>query len=455
MSPTTRYQFCFAYINLCGIEDEGYMCVPAKQKLRDGISNLLDGFGIQCILSQKGLLLNPESYKALQQEPTCTKNVRFERIEKIEHVQSSHKYVYDLTVEDTKNMTVLNGIACRDTFHFAGIGSKNVTLGIPRLQEILGCSKHPKTPLTTVKDKKALAMKYTCISDLRRPSRPDDHLGNYWDFPDKGVSKETAEKTWGSPTRLVLEADYDIVDMFEYVAYNKIGNRLIVDAYGELPVSRGVPGAEWCKWVDDHVETTLQDFSEIMKVCDNINSLYTNDICKMGKIYGIECARQCLMIEIRKILDHYGIYINVRHLLLLIDTMTFRGYLTPLSRHGLKKSKASALKRCTFEEVVTVLHEAALKEEVDRVDEVSACILTGKCAKLGANTVTVLKDHVMEKKYQVERPKEDEGADMWIPIQTMPWNAMHANIPSINIPNKKAKSVSPKYQPSLSPKYRP
>jgi hypothetical protein len=350
---------------------------------------------------------------------------------------------------------VLNGIACRDTFHFAGIGSKNVTLGIPRLQEILGCSKHPKTPLTTVKDKKALAMKYTCISDLRRPSRPDDHLGNYWDFPDKGVSKETAEKTWGSPTRLVLEADYDIVDMFEYVAYNKIGNRLIVDAYGELPVSRGVPGAEWCKWVDDHVETTLQDFSEIMKVCDNINSLYTNDICKMGKIYGIECARQCLMIEIRKILDHYGIYINVRHLLLLIDTMTFRGYLTPLSRHGLKKSKASALKRCTFEEVVTVLHEAALKEEVDRVDEVSACILTGKCAKLGANTVTVLKDHVMEKKYQVERPKEDEGADMWIPIQTMPWNAMHANIPSINIPNKKAKSVSPKYQPSLSPKYRP
>ena len=209
------------------------------------------------------------------------------------------------------------------------------------------------------------------------------------------------------------------------------------------------------------METTLQDFGEIMTVCDDINSLYTNDICKMEKMYGIECARQCLMIEIRKILDHYGIYINVRHLLLLIDTMTFRGYLTPLSRHGLKKSKASALKRCTFEEVVTVLHEAALKEEVDHVDEVSACILTGKCAKLGANTVTVMKDHVMEKKYQVERPKEDEGADMWIPIQTMPSTLVDANIPcipSINIPNKKAKceeSFSPKYQPSLSPKYQP
>ena len=109
-----------------------------KPILRDGLSNLLDGFGIECTVSQKGLLLDPKAYSALQEEPECTKNVRFERIEKIEHVKSSHKYVYDLTVEHTKNMTLLNGIACRDTFHFAGIGSKNVTLGIPRLQENFG-----------------------------------------------------------------------------------------------------------------------------------------------------------------------------------------------------------------------------------------------------------------------------------------------------------------------------
>lgn len=455
LSSEARYQFCLSYIELCGINDEGYMCVPAGPTLRDGISNLLDGFGIECILSPKGLMLEPHSYGAFKEEPESVRAVRFERIEEIEHVESSHKYVYDITVEHTKNMTLLNGIACRDTFHFAGIGSKNVTLGIPRLQEILGCSKNPKTPLTTVKDKKALSMKYTCISNLKRPSQPGDSIGNYWDFPDKGITKHAAEKKWGLPTRLVLEADYDVVDMFEYAAYCKMDNRMIIDAYGKIPESRGVPGAEWCKWIDDHVETTLQDLGEIMTICDDINSLYTNDICKMEKIYGIECARQCLMIEIRKILDHYGIYINVRHLLLLIDTMTFRGYLTPLSRHGLKKSKASALKRCTFEEVVTVLHEAALKEEVDHVDEVSACILTGKCAKLGANTVTVMKDHVMEKKYQVERPKEDEGVDMWIPIPQM-----LAEEPSMSLtpPNKKVKissSLSPKYEPSLSPKYEP
>ena len=234
-----------------------------------------------------------------------------------------------------------------------------------------------------MKDKAALQLKYDCIQDITMAPESTDSVGNYWDFPDGGISKGEAEAKWGKPTRLVLKADYDIVSMFKYAAYHKKGDRLVLDVYGEIPESRGVVGADWCKWIDDHVETTLQDLHEIMLVCDDIHSLYTNDICKMERTYGIECARMCLLIEIRKILDHYGIYINVRHLLLLIDAMTFTGHLTPLTRHGLKKSEASALKRCTFEEVVTVLHEAALKEEVDHVDEVSACILTGKVAALG------------------------------------------------------------------------
>ena len=33
-----------------------------------------------------------------------------------------------------------------NTFHFAGVASKNVTLGVPRLKEIINVSKSPKTP---------------------------------------------------------------------------------------------------------------------------------------------------------------------------------------------------------------------------------------------------------------------------------------------------------------------
>ncbi|RZF41631.1 hypothetical protein LSTR_LSTR015602 [Laodelphax striatellus] len=37
-----------------------------------------------------------------------------------------------------------------NTFHFAGVSSKNVTLGVPRLKEIINISKKPKAPSLTV-----------------------------------------------------------------------------------------------------------------------------------------------------------------------------------------------------------------------------------------------------------------------------------------------------------------
>ena len=59
-----------------------------------------------------------------------------------------------------------------------------------------------------------------------------------------------------------------------------------------------------------------------------------------------------------------------------------------------------------------MLHEAALNEEVDPVDGVSPCILAGKVAALGSNTVTVMKDHVMEKKWKVDPPLKNPR--VWI-----------------------------------------
>ena len=37
-----------------------------------------------------------------------------------------------------------------NTFHYAGVSAKNVTLGVPRLKEIINVSKKPKTPSLTV-----------------------------------------------------------------------------------------------------------------------------------------------------------------------------------------------------------------------------------------------------------------------------------------------------------------
>lgn len=45
--------------------------------------------------------------------------------------------------EPTTQMTL-------NTFHFAGVSDRNVTLGVPRLQELLDASKKMKTPSVTV-----------------------------------------------------------------------------------------------------------------------------------------------------------------------------------------------------------------------------------------------------------------------------------------------------------------
>lgn len=37
-----------------------------------------------------------------------------------------------------------------NTFHFAGVSSKNVTLGVPRLKEVINVAKTLKTPMITI-----------------------------------------------------------------------------------------------------------------------------------------------------------------------------------------------------------------------------------------------------------------------------------------------------------------
>ena len=75
----------------------------------------------------------------------------FDKIKNIEEVSNTTNYAYDLTVADTRNFNIYNGLAMVDTFHFAGVSSKsNVTRGVPRIEEILSLSSEPKNPSLTI-----------------------------------------------------------------------------------------------------------------------------------------------------------------------------------------------------------------------------------------------------------------------------------------------------------------
>jgi DNA-directed RNA polymerase II subunit RPB1 len=89
--------------------------------------------------------ISEEDIKILKK--VINSGVYYDEIVAIEEVKPSHKYVYDLTVEDTKNFVLHNGLAVRDSFHHSGIATLSSSLqGVPRMQELLSVSKKPKTP---------------------------------------------------------------------------------------------------------------------------------------------------------------------------------------------------------------------------------------------------------------------------------------------------------------------
>jgi len=83
--------------------------------------------------------------------PNKYSNLIFDKIKSIEEISNTTNYAYDLTIADTRNFNIYNGLALSDTFHFAGVASKsNVTRGVPRIEEILSLSSEPKNPSLTV-----------------------------------------------------------------------------------------------------------------------------------------------------------------------------------------------------------------------------------------------------------------------------------------------------------------
>ena len=80
-----------------------------------------------------------------------TADVIWDPIKTIKEVSPINKWVYDLTVEETRNFVTYSGQALRDTFHLAGVSSKsNVTRGVPRLKELLKVMKNPKAKSLTI-----------------------------------------------------------------------------------------------------------------------------------------------------------------------------------------------------------------------------------------------------------------------------------------------------------------
>ena len=116
----------------------------------------------------------------------------------------------------------------------------------------------------------------------------------------------------------------------------------------------------------------------------------SNSIFEIQSVLGIEAARSATLKELRGVIEADGSYVNYRHLSLLADIMTRRGYLTGVTRHGTNRVENGALMRCSFEETVEILMDAATIGESNSTDSVSESIMLGQLAPLGTGDVKLL-----------------------------------------------------------------
>lgn len=106
--------------------------------------------------------------------------------------------------------------------------------------------------------------------------------------------------------------------------------------------------------------------------------------------------------ELRFVLGSYGIYVNYRHLATLTDVMTQRGTLMSIARHGINRIDSGALRKCSFEETVEILLEAAVHAEDDQLSGITENIVMGQLAPMGTGSfgLTVDTDMVLKQAHQ-------------------------------------------------------
>jgi DNA-directed RNA polymerase subunit A" len=79
-----------------------------------------------------------------QEKFPINRDVFFDKVVSVEYVDGTTEYVYDLTVETTRNFQLFNGLNVRDTFHRAGTSEKTMTQGVPRFQELINATRKPR-----------------------------------------------------------------------------------------------------------------------------------------------------------------------------------------------------------------------------------------------------------------------------------------------------------------------
>jgi DNA-directed RNA polymerase beta' subunit len=140
------------------------------------------------------------------------------------------------------------------------------------------------------------------------------------------------------------------------------------------------------EWILDTDGSNLMDIMAHPAV-DSYRT-FTNDVQEIYSVLGIEAARNALANEILEVIKESSI--NYRHISILIDTMTCKGNLMSIDRHGINRGDVGPLAKSSFEETTDMLIKASIFSDYDKINGVSANIMLGQMPPCGTGDSEIL-----------------------------------------------------------------
>lgn len=360
-----------------------------------------------------------------------------------------------------------------NVFHFAGMMMRRMTVGVPRLKELLHASVDIRTPSMVIpfrneaalSDKqarrKARSLQFLCIDAILHSSYPQ------YDPPGDGVSAPVTHmykdvqlvqhvvSLYGPETgaalspwivRLVLNRamlsdldftpetvaraivqqleEYDLVAVYSQPNMAQWVIRLRIDGDTSERAARELHGLirdrVWLGGVDGIRESTMitakhtvedpatrrlvettrrvidTNGSALMKIATrdwaDWENTVTNNVAEVHQTLGLAAARAVLFAELDRVISYDGGYVDARHLRHVVNAMTCRGFIMPMTRHGINRVDFSVLQRASYEEPVDMILQAARNAELDPLRGMCECVAFGQKPPVGTGTVAVQVD---------------------------------------------------------------
>lgn len=307
------------------------------------------------------------------------------------------------------------------TFHFAGVRELNVTLGLPRLIELVDAKRVPDTPMMEIhldeehKYDKSKAVEIARkiemtvlenvtssadidLTEMRLIITLDPEM-----LEDKGLTRDEIIKALAKGKTLAgrvhpSEDDPNVIYVDLPKNYNdvlkaqKFRDRLLkIKLKGVKGIKKVIPQERTDPETGRKYYVLITDGSNLEAVLKiegiNPSKVRTNSIHEIETILGIEAAREALIREIKNTLNEQGLDVDIRHVMLLADMMTRSGTVKQIGRHGVVGEKPSVLARAAFEVTVKNLFDASIRGEVDNMRGIAENVIIGQIAPIGTALV--------------------------------------------------------------------